>query len=259
MTRLWGMCRSPRLHGVLATLECTAERRLPGGDHEIVVSRVRDVETGEEETPLLFWRGRYTSFSKPAPSNPSTGPIPPVCAAAIGAPVHITRIGGRRLTRSGPTLAKTRKGPRRGAAGRAREAAMTQPAGQQPGLGQPGDPGVDEPGHHAAIRPAGTGAPRWLAEYAKTFRLRDLTVPNMVPARPGAAHVLRRLRAVNGHAAAELGGGGLTAPAVGRAVPGQGHPGRRQTDGRRGMSAISVSNPAAAATWSRPWPWAPRR
>jgi flavin reductase (DIM6/NTAB) family NADH-FMN oxidoreductase RutF len=58
-----GLTGSPRLHGVLATLECTVEHRLPGGDHEIVVGRVRDVETGDvEAAPLLFWRGGYASL-----------------------------------------------------------------------------------------------------------------------------------------------------------------------------------------------------
>ena len=58
-----GQTGSPRLHGVLATLECTVEHRLPGGDHEIVVGRVREVETsGGDAAPLLFWRGRYASL-----------------------------------------------------------------------------------------------------------------------------------------------------------------------------------------------------
>jgi flavin reductase (DIM6/NTAB) family NADH-FMN oxidoreductase RutF len=58
-----GLTGSPRLHGVLATLECTVEHRLPGGDHEIVVGRVRDAQTGDDEAaPLLFWRGRYASL-----------------------------------------------------------------------------------------------------------------------------------------------------------------------------------------------------
>ena len=36
---------------------------MPGGDHEIVVGRVREVETGPQPTePLLFWRGRYASL-----------------------------------------------------------------------------------------------------------------------------------------------------------------------------------------------------
>ncbi len=59
-----GLTGSPRLHGVLATLECTVEHRLPGGDHEIVIGRVRHVHTNNSEAhPLLFWRGRYASLS----------------------------------------------------------------------------------------------------------------------------------------------------------------------------------------------------
>jgi flavin reductase (DIM6/NTAB) family NADH-FMN oxidoreductase RutF len=55
-----GPTGSPRLHGVLAALECTVEHHLPGGDHEIVVGRVRDVETsGSDAAPLLYWRGSY--------------------------------------------------------------------------------------------------------------------------------------------------------------------------------------------------------
>ncbi len=40
-----GPTGSPRLDGVLASLECTVEHRLEGGDHEIVVGRVHEVET----------------------------------------------------------------------------------------------------------------------------------------------------------------------------------------------------------------------
>jgi flavin reductase (DIM6/NTAB) family NADH-FMN oxidoreductase RutF len=52
---------SPRLHDVLATVECRVEHRLPGGDHEIVVGRVVDVETSADAAaePLLFYRGAY--------------------------------------------------------------------------------------------------------------------------------------------------------------------------------------------------------
>lgn len=58
-----GRTGSPRLEGVLATLECTVEHRLPGGDHEIVVGRVRAVETGADAAaPLLYWRGGYASL-----------------------------------------------------------------------------------------------------------------------------------------------------------------------------------------------------
>ena len=62
-----GVTGSPRLHGVLATLECTLEHRLPGGDHEIIVGRVRTVQTGNGDgAPLLFWRGRYASLVEAA-------------------------------------------------------------------------------------------------------------------------------------------------------------------------------------------------
>jgi flavin reductase (DIM6/NTAB) family NADH-FMN oxidoreductase RutF len=58
-----GLTGSPRLEGVLATLECTVEHCLPGGDHEIVVGRVRDTETaGDRTAPLLYWRGGYASL-----------------------------------------------------------------------------------------------------------------------------------------------------------------------------------------------------
>jgi flavin reductase (DIM6/NTAB) family NADH-FMN oxidoreductase RutF len=58
-----GRTGSPRLDGVLASLECTVEHRIAGGDHEIIVGRVQDVETGPaDRAPLLFWRGRYAAL-----------------------------------------------------------------------------------------------------------------------------------------------------------------------------------------------------
>jgi flavin reductase (DIM6/NTAB) family NADH-FMN oxidoreductase RutF len=55
-----GSTGSPRLDGVLASLECTVEYQLPGGDHEIVVGRVLDVEaSGRGAAPLLYFRGGY--------------------------------------------------------------------------------------------------------------------------------------------------------------------------------------------------------
>jgi flavin reductase (DIM6/NTAB) family NADH-FMN oxidoreductase RutF len=59
-----GRTGSPRLDDVLATLECTVEHSLTGGDHEIVIGRVRDAEaSGDDLAPLLFWRGGYASLS----------------------------------------------------------------------------------------------------------------------------------------------------------------------------------------------------
>jgi flavin reductase (DIM6/NTAB) family NADH-FMN oxidoreductase RutF len=66
-----GPTGSPRLEGVLAALECTVENSLPGGDHEIVVGRVRDVETSDGgAAPLLFWRGVYSSLSEMRQDRP---------------------------------------------------------------------------------------------------------------------------------------------------------------------------------------------
>jgi flavin reductase (DIM6/NTAB) family NADH-FMN oxidoreductase RutF len=56
--------RQPAAGRVIASLECTVEHRLDGGDHDIIVGRVQDVETSRSDTPpLLFWRGGYASLS----------------------------------------------------------------------------------------------------------------------------------------------------------------------------------------------------
>ena len=61
-----GPTGSPRLADVIAVIECTVERAFPGGDHEIVIGRVRHVESdGDGATPLLFWRGQYTAIGGP--------------------------------------------------------------------------------------------------------------------------------------------------------------------------------------------------
>jgi flavin reductase (DIM6/NTAB) family NADH-FMN oxidoreductase RutF len=61
-----GPTGSPRLEDVLAVLECTVSRVLPGGDHEILVGRVRHVETSANPNgPLVFFRGSYASLAEP--------------------------------------------------------------------------------------------------------------------------------------------------------------------------------------------------
>jgi len=58
-----GPTGSPRLEDVLAALECTVEHALPGGDHEIIVGRVRHVEISANPSgPLVFFRGGYASL-----------------------------------------------------------------------------------------------------------------------------------------------------------------------------------------------------
>jgi flavin reductase (DIM6/NTAB) family NADH-FMN oxidoreductase RutF len=57
---------SPRLHDVLASLDCLVEERIPGGDHEIVIGRVLEVLHSERDRlPLLFYRGEYGSLVRP--------------------------------------------------------------------------------------------------------------------------------------------------------------------------------------------------
>src|ERR1700749_2431088 len=72
-----GPTGSPRLDGVLAVLECTVENSLPGGDHEIVVGRVHDVEVAYgEAAPLLYWRGSYLpAGGGPRPAVAATGQV----------------------------------------------------------------------------------------------------------------------------------------------------------------------------------------
>jgi len=59
-----GLTGSPRLEDVLAVMECTVEHSVPGGDHEIVIGRVRHAETGASPAaPLVYFRGSYTSLA----------------------------------------------------------------------------------------------------------------------------------------------------------------------------------------------------
>jgi flavin reductase (DIM6/NTAB) family NADH-FMN oxidoreductase RutF len=58
-----GPSGTPRLDGALAVMECTVEHYFPGGDHEIVVGRVRHASVAANGgTPLIFYRGTYTSL-----------------------------------------------------------------------------------------------------------------------------------------------------------------------------------------------------
>ncbi len=54
---------SPRLAGVLAWIDCTIEAVHDGGDHEICIGRVREMDVGHEaDGPLVFYRGGYGRF-----------------------------------------------------------------------------------------------------------------------------------------------------------------------------------------------------
>jgi 3-hydroxy-9,10-secoandrosta-1,3,5(10)-triene-9,17-dione monooxygenase reductase component len=50
---------APVLDGVCAWIGCTLWREYDGGDHTVVVGRVRDLAADPSRVPLLFHRGRY--------------------------------------------------------------------------------------------------------------------------------------------------------------------------------------------------------
>jgi len=54
---------APRLENVLAWIDCELEAVHPGGDHDIVVGRVRDLEVAHEGAPLVFFRGGYAQLA----------------------------------------------------------------------------------------------------------------------------------------------------------------------------------------------------
>jgi len=51
---------SPVLAGVLAWIDCELEDEYAGGDHTIVVGRVRDLAADGGAEPLLFYRGGFS-------------------------------------------------------------------------------------------------------------------------------------------------------------------------------------------------------
>ena len=75
-----GHTGSPRVAGALTVLDCAVEHRLPGGDHEIVIGRVLDVETeAPDAEPLLFFRGAFASLPE-AETEPERLPTLADCA-----------------------------------------------------------------------------------------------------------------------------------------------------------------------------------
>jgi len=52
---------APIIDGCLAYLDCRVVAAYPGGDHTIFVGQVEEAEIGEDASPLLFFRGHYTT------------------------------------------------------------------------------------------------------------------------------------------------------------------------------------------------------
>lgn len=54
---------SPLLDGVAGWVDCTVRAVHPGGDHLVVVGRVRALGEDADASPLLFHKGRFGGFS----------------------------------------------------------------------------------------------------------------------------------------------------------------------------------------------------
>jgi flavin reductase (DIM6/NTAB) family NADH-FMN oxidoreductase RutF len=59
-----GETGSPIIEGSLAWIDCDTEAVYDGGDHDIVVGRVREMwaDVDSETGPLLFFKGQYGDF-----------------------------------------------------------------------------------------------------------------------------------------------------------------------------------------------------
>jgi 3-hydroxy-9,10-secoandrosta-1,3,5(10)-triene-9,17-dione monooxygenase reductase component len=56
---------APRIHDVVAWIDCELHEVLPGGDHDIVVGRVHDLAVGDDHHhPLVFFRGGYANIER---------------------------------------------------------------------------------------------------------------------------------------------------------------------------------------------------
>ena len=56
---------SPVIPGSIAVIDCEIHEILPGGDHDIVVGRVKSMSTSDdagERGPLLFFQGAYGQY-----------------------------------------------------------------------------------------------------------------------------------------------------------------------------------------------------
>ena len=60
-----GPSGSPVLEGVSAWIDCSFWSEYDGGDHTIVVGRVRDLGAEPARLPLLYYRGRYGVSADP--------------------------------------------------------------------------------------------------------------------------------------------------------------------------------------------------
>jgi 3-hydroxy-9,10-secoandrosta-1,3,5(10)-triene-9,17-dione monooxygenase reductase component len=64
---------APVLAGALAWIDCDVHAVHDGGDHHVVIGRVRTVGESRPERPLLFHRGSYTVTAEPVTSRDAAG------------------------------------------------------------------------------------------------------------------------------------------------------------------------------------------
>ena len=57
-----GHTGAPLLAGAIGHVECQLENVYPGGDHEIAVGRVVDLGVRRDASPLIYFRGAYSSL-----------------------------------------------------------------------------------------------------------------------------------------------------------------------------------------------------
>jgi flavin reductase (DIM6/NTAB) family NADH-FMN oxidoreductase RutF len=55
---------APVLNGCLAVLDCETEAFHEGGDHIIIVGRVKRLEAATDGKPLLYFRGNYATVDE---------------------------------------------------------------------------------------------------------------------------------------------------------------------------------------------------
>lgn len=59
----------------MAWIECLTEAEHDAGDHTIVLARVTALEASHDVEPLVFFRGRYGTFSADATQTVGMSPI----------------------------------------------------------------------------------------------------------------------------------------------------------------------------------------
>jgi 3-hydroxy-9,10-secoandrosta-1,3,5(10)-triene-9,17-dione monooxygenase reductase component len=55
---------APRIHDVLAWIDCELDAVHRAGDHDIAVGRVHDLAVADEGHPLVFFRGGYANIER---------------------------------------------------------------------------------------------------------------------------------------------------------------------------------------------------